>query len=295
MATSEKKVSYGGKTNFLASAEKTPLGYYFALLTIFLVGGVYALVEFGGIVPEKSLLLISISDALLIVGTILFLLTSLFGYIKARNLRIQDAMFGFSMASFSFCIAGVVWAWYNLIQQVRAPFPSMADVFFLIGSLATIAAIYSATRAVSETTGLKVELNVIIIVLAVIATAAIVATYASFTDILSGGMSPTAMISIAYPALDIICMAMVCNLIILSTGRSVFESQLVIAAGTLILSISHIYFSVMASIGYSRYEPLAITLYAVAFMLFAIGISRYVDLTKYDIVMDRVAKLNKMQ
>ncbi len=289
-------VAYGNKSGFLTSAEKaTPLGYYFAFLIIFLVGGIYALVEFGNIVSDKSIFLITISDSLLVVGTMMFLMTALFGYVKSKNLRIQDAMFGFSMASLSYCVAGFVWAWYNLVLQVRAPFPSMADVFFLIGSLASIAAIYSASKAVSETTGLKVELNVIIIVLAVIATAAIVWTYASFTNILNGGMTPSAFISIAYPALDIICLALVGNLIILSMGRSVFESQLVIAIGTVILSISHIYFSVTTSIGFYRYEPLAITLYAVAYMLYAIGISRYVDLTKFDIIMDRLSKLNKPQ
>jgi hypothetical protein len=175
---SVNQTPYSNKPGFLTSAEKaSPLGYYFAFLIIFLVGGIYSLVEFGGIVSDKSMLLITISDALLVVGTLMFLMTSLFGYIKSKNLRIQDAMFGFSMASLSFCVAGFIWTWYNLILQVRAPFPSMADVFFLIGSLATIAAIYSASKAIKETTGLKVELNVIIIVLAVVATAAIVGTY----------------------------------------------------------------------------------------------------------------------
>jgi hypothetical protein len=47
--------------------------------------------------------------------------------------------------------------------------------------------------------------------------------------------------------------------------------------------------------GFFRYEPLAITLYAVSYMLYAIGISRYVDLTKFDLIMDRLSKLNRSQ
>ncbi len=171
----------------------------------------------------------------------------------------------------------------------------MSDVFFLVGSLALIAAIYSATRAISETSGLKVELNVIIIILAVVATVAIVWTYASFTDILKNGMTPTAFISIAYPSLDIICLALVGNLILTSMGRSVFEAQGVIALGTFILSISHIYFSIATSMGIYEYEPLAVTLYAVSYMLYAIGISRYVDLSKFDLIMDRLSKLTNRQ
>jgi hypothetical protein len=293
LASIDNSAAFDSKSGYLTRVEKaSPLGYYFAILIIFLVGGIYSLVEFGGIIPNKAILLIAISDALLVVGTIIFLLTSLFGYIKAKNLRIQDSLFGFSMASLSFCAAGFIWTWYNLVLQVRAPFPSMADVFYLIGSLAVIAAVYSATKAVSETTGLKVELNVIIIMLAVVATAAIVFIYASSTDILDGGMSPSALISIAYPAFDIICLALVGNLIIVSWGRSVFEAQLVIAAGAVILSISHIYFSITTSMGFFRYEPLAITLYAVSYTLYAIGISWYVDLTKYDLVMDRLSRLD---
>lgn len=47
--------------------------------------------------------------------------------------------------------------------------------------------------------------------------------------------------------------------------------------------------------GFFRYEPLAVTLYAVSYMLYAIGISRYVDLTKFDLIMDRISKLAKAQ
>jgi 5-formaminoimidazole-4-carboxamide-1-beta-D-ribofuranosyl 5'-monophosphate synthetase len=43
---------------------------------------------------------------------------------------------------------------------------------------------------------------------------------------------------------------MVGNLIFTSPGRSVFESQMVIAVGAVILSLSHIYFSITTSIGF---------------------------------------------
>ncbi len=71
-------------------------------------------------------------------------------------------------------------------------------------------------------------------------------------------VSGCALVSIAYPSLDIICLAMVGNLIFTSLGRSVFESQMVIAMGAVILSVSHIYFSITTSMGFFRYEPLAV-------------------------------------
>ena len=159
MENSKKTLVYGKQKGLLTNAEKaSPLGYYFAIAIIMLVAGIYAIMNLG-MNPDKTAML-AVSDSLLVVGTVMFLFTSLYGYIKAKHLRIQDSMFAFSMASLSFCIAGIVWTWNNL-QGITA-FPSLADVFFLVGSLALIGAIYSATRAISETSGLKVELNAII-------------------------------------------------------------------------------------------------------------------------------------
>lgn|GEM_PF-3847385 len=295
MENTGKSVAYKKQiTNFNNVEKASPIGYYFAAFIIILVLAIYTIADIGT-ASDKDQVLSLVGDSLLLVGTIAFLFTSLYGYVKAKNLRIQDSMFAFSMASLSFCIASFVRAYYDMFSGNSVPFPSFVDVFFLVGSLALIGAIYSATKAVGETSGIKVELHAIIILLAVVATFAIVGTYVSFTDILRGGMTPTAFISIAYPTLDIICLALVGNLILISWGRSVFEAQAIIALGAGVLSISHIYFSILTSMNYFRYEPLALTLYGTAYMFYAIGISRYVDLTKFDLILDRLTKLNNRQ
>lgn len=288
--------NYYKNLSFWAKVEKSsPLGYYFAIAIAGMMAIVYALVQYGGIVANKDLLMVTVSDAILIFGTTIFFLTSMFGYTKSKHLKIRDSMFAFSVSALSFLVAGLLWTWYNLAMQVKAPYSSLADVFYLVGSLALIAAMYSATNAMKSTTGMRADLSLITIFLAVIATAAIVGIYASFTDILKGGVMPITLVSIAYPVLDIVCLALVSNLIMISWGRSVFEAQMLIALGVVILGVSHIYFSITTSMGLYVYGPQAIMLYALACMIYAIGISRYVDLTKFDILMDRLSKLNNKQ
>jgi len=67
------------------------------------------------------------------------------------------------------------------------------------------------------------------------------------------GIGPAALISIAYPVLDIICLALVGNLILISFGRSVFEAQVVLAIGACIMCFSHIYFSIITAMALSSF------------------------------------------
>jgi hypothetical protein len=282
------------RLGLLSDVEKgSPLGYYFAVLIIVFVSAMYALINYTGFVPGGDILVTVVCDSLLILGSFMFFVTSLVGYIKSKNLRIRSGILAFTVSSFSYFMAGCFWTWYNMAMQVAIPYPSIADVFYVIGSLALIFAIYYMTKTLNVNLGLKVEMNVLIVFLAIVATAAIIVAYASFTNLFRDGIGLGAVISIAYPVLDIICLAMVGNLILISFGRSVFEAQVVLAIGACIMCMSHIYFSIITAMALSSYGTLFITLSAISYMLYAMGVSRYVDLTKFDILVDRLAKLNK--
>lgn len=262
-------------------------------MIILFVSGVYALINFGDILPRTGILVTVICDSLLVLGTFMFFVTSMVGYIKAKNLRIRSGVLAFMVSSLSYFVAGGIWTWYNLVLEMPIPYPSVADLFYIIGSLALIAAIYYMTKTLNVKFGVIVELNVLIVILAVIATATLIVTYVSFTDVFSGGLDAKALFSIAYPVLDILCLALVANLMLMSFGRSVFEAQVVLAMGAGIMCISHIYFSVVMTMNLYRYGSLFLTLSAIAYMIYAMGVSRYIDLTKFDILMDRLAKLNR--
>lgn len=291
------KIAEGVSNNglgVLSEVEKgSPLGYYFAVLIIVFVSGMYVLINNTGFLPSGDILVTTVCDSLLILGTFMFFVTSLVGYVKSKNLRIRSGILAFTVSSFSYFIAGCIWTWYNMAMQEAIPYPSIADVFYVIGSLALILAIYYMTNTLNVKLGLKVEMNVLIVFLAIVATAAIIVAYASFTNLFRSGIGLTALISIAYPVLDIICLAMVGNLILISFGRSVFEAQVVLAIGACIMCFSHIYFSIITAMDLSSYGTLFITLSAISYMIYAMGVSRYVDLTKFDILVDRLAKLNK--
>lgn len=284
------------KLGILSEVEKgSPLGYYFAFLIVLFVSGTYIFINFGGFLPREDLLITVICDSLLALGTFMFFITSLVSYFKSKNLRIRPGIIAFAVSSLSFFIAGGIGTWYNLVLQKAIPYPSVADIFYLIGSFALIMAIYYMTRTLNVKLGLKVGMNVVVVFLAVFATAAIVVSYAAFTNVFSDGLGVRALFSIAYPVLDIICLAMVANLILLSFGRSVFEAQVVLAIGACIMCVSHIYISVIMAVSLYHYSTLFVTLSAIAYMMYAMGVSRYVDLTKFDIISDRLAKLaNKL-
>ena len=246
-----EKMAEGVSNNrlgLLSDVEKgSPLGYYFAVLIIVFVSAMYVLINYTGFLPGGDILVTVVCDSLLILGSFMFFVTSLVGYIKSKNLRIRSGILAFTVSSFSYFIAGCFWTWYNMAMQVAIPYPSIADVFYVIGSLALIFAIYYMTKTLNVNLGLKVEMNVLIVFLAIVATAAIIVAYASFTNLFRDGIGLAALISIAYPVLDIICLAMVGNLILISFGRSVFEAQVVLAIGACIMCFSHIYFSIITA------------------------------------------------
>lgn len=282
------------KPGVLSDLEKgSPLGYYFVILIIVFVSAMYVLINYTGILQSGDILVTVVCDSLLILGTFMFFVTSLVGYIKSKNLRIRSGVLAFTISSFSYFIAGCFWTWYNMAMQEPIPYPSIADIFYVIGTLALIMAIYYMTKTLNVKLGLNVEMNVLIVLLAIMATAGIIVVYASFTNLFRNGIGLSELISIAYPVLDIICLAMVGNLIIISVGRSVFEAQVVLAIGACIMCFSHIYFSIVTAIDLSSYGTLFITLSAISYMIYAMGVSRYVDLTKFDILVDRLAKLNR--
>ena len=282
------------KPGFLSDIEKgSPLGYYFAVLIVVFVSAMYLLINFTGFLPSGNILVTVVCDSLLILGSFMFFVISLIGYIKSKNLRIRSGIFAFTVSSFSYFIAGLFWTYYNLAMQEAIPYPSIADIFYVIGSLALIFAIYYMTKTLNVKQGLKVGMNVLIVILAIVAMAVIVFAYASFTDLFRDGIGLAALISIVYPILDIICLAMVGNLILISFGRNVFEAQVILAVGACIMCFSHIYFSIIMAMEKTSYGTLFITLSAISYMVYSMGVSRYIDLTRFDILADRLAKINK--
>ena len=52
----------------------------------------YVLINYAGFLPSGDILVTVVCDSLLILGTFMFFVTSLVGYIKSKNLRIRSGI-----------------------------------------------------------------------------------------------------------------------------------------------------------------------------------------------------------
>jgi hypothetical protein len=71
----------------------------------------------------------------------------------------------------------------------------------------------------------------------------------------------------------------------------VFEAQVILAVGAGVMCISDIYYSLSNYIDIYNPGSLSDTLLAISYLLLAISAFRYAELTRYDILVDRVSSL----
>lgn len=259
-----------------------------AIAVMILLPGLHIAINSFNLIPEDSVMMVFYGDLLGITATLIFLIGSLLGLLKSMNLKIRDGMYLFFISSLSFFVAEIIWAAYYFLMNVEVPYPSAADVFYIFGSIALVGAILLVTR------GLKVKpgVNIFVLLLVVVSAVAVVAIYTLLTDALSEGITTATILDLAYPVLDVICLVLIINLLTVSFGRGVLEAQIILTLGVVIMCISDIYFSISTALGTYSSGSLIDTLFAVSYILMAISVSRYVDLTRFDILMDRISKIS---
>lgn len=274
---------------FRKTEERLPIGYYLAAAIIVMMLGLYGVMMVTGLTADE-LYMAAITDGLNMLATLLLLISAVLGYFKAKNLKIRNGITAFAVSGFTFFAAEAIWTWYNL-TGVEIPYPSFADVFYIIGSVCLIAGIYLITK------GLKVKskgINPIVLVLAIVLSLAMIAAYLLLTDTLSQEtIDPVIILDLAYPVLDVICLVLVVNLLMVSFYKIVFEAQVVLAIGVIVMCMSDIYFSISTAIGQYFNGSLIDIFFAMSYMLIAIGVSRYVELTRLDIIVDSLSKFGK--
>src|SRR3989338_1493060 len=108
----------------------------------------------------------------LIGGTIGMFFSKTWGGLKSV---IGKAVFFISLGSFSWGFGSMVWSYYNFFQSVAAPYPGIADVGFLAGSLFWIIGILSLANISGTNSGFKKKQGKIILSVSAIVVA--VASY----------------------------------------------------------------------------------------------------------------------
>ena len=70
-----------------------------------------------------------------VVTAIVYSAAGMLGYMyqrKSSDTRLRSVFLLFSLSLFSYSIGSFIWSYYNLISKADIPFPSLADIFYLL-------------------------------------------------------------------------------------------------------------------------------------------------------------------
>ncbi|WP_375476583.1 EAL domain-containing protein [uncultured Jatrophihabitans sp.] len=147
------------------------------------------------------------------------------GFRRARagagRLRLSWALIGAGAGCWA--IGETIWSWYELVRQVESPFPSLADVGFLLFPACTAAGLMvRPSRAFAGRAKTRIVLDVVLVVISLFA----ISWATAFGQVYRGGGSDLAtIVSLAYPAGDLALLAVV--VIVLSYARAGGRTALV--------------------------------------------------------------------
>ena len=167
---------------------------------------------------------------------------------------------------------------YQVLRLESAPFPSLADVFFVAGTLAFIAGPFTFIRA-SRRTGLP--LGGPAQLAAIAAAGAALAAGLTYWVLLPVATAPapfwTRAVNLTYPVLDAVLL--VANLLLLDMalrlrGGSVWKVWAALLAGFVATAAGDILFAFFSVVGVSRLDPLLNMTFALSYVFLALG-ARY--------------------
>ncbi len=261
--------------------------YIVSLLIIITLIGSYLVLNFIGLLAEDTDSAMAISDGLGIFSTGIFLIVSLVGLTRSKNLNIRQGIIAFTLSSLLYFIAEITWATYNFVLSVEVPYPSMADIFYLSGSISFVAALYLVKKGLLNKPKFDLQMVAIMVVGSVLlAVILYIVTALSGSDI-----DLSTALDIAYPVLDFISLVLVINLLMVSMKRSVAEAQVILTAGVVITAASDIAFAFATKLNLYSGGSLLDFMFVIGYLLFAVSVWRYVALTREDIVKDRISKI----
>jgi len=273
------------KSHFIFN-EGTPLGYYLSSLVTIIFILAYIVIRSFNIISDKNFA--NFNNILSIFAALVFFLASAWGLYKSINLKIRNGIILFLICSFFYLMAEMIWAVYYSVLNIEIPYPSFADIFYVLASITLISAIYYVTKGLRNKPKFDYSLLIVILVAAIVYTIIFFyLSHSSVTDIYKNGRLDLALVlDIGYPVLDIIALVMVARLLEASQGRKVFESQMMLAGAISLMSFSDIYFSVSTALDQYSAGSLTDYLYVISYLLFALSVWRYVSLTRKDIAKD---------
>lgn len=275
-----------GKLNLLDSIEKaSPMGYYLSAYVIVVLLATYILIDYSVGIMQDSNVVAFITNELNILSILIFIITAIYGFRKSGNLKIHKGITALVASAAFFFMAEIVLAWHSMAAQRL--YASLAELFYIPGIISVILAVYYLTSVV------RIKKGTTLVILLMLAAPVVIIISMIVAEVFGINIAgQTIMLDILNPVLDVICLIMIVNLLTLSAGKSIVEAQAVLAAGILFMLVSDIYSSATNIMGFYYNGSLPDVLSPISYMLCAISVSRYVDLTRFDILIDRVSKIN---
>ena len=270
---------------------------YLSFAIIVVVNIAYLLIKITNIIPEYDLGVVA--NILSIVGAFIFLIASAWALYSSMNLKIRNSLIFFVISSFFYLLAETTWAIYTFIFHVDIPYPSIADVFYVIASVSMIGAIYLVTKTVRK----NARINIVFISLMVLGSALIAIIFFAISKTNPLGLYANGVINweivldLLYPTLDVIALVILGRLLEVSLGRSVFDAMLILALATCLMSFADVYFSISTAMNVYADGDISDYLYILVYVLYGIGVWRYAFLTRKDILktMETITKIKYLE
>lgn len=169
---------------------------------------------------------------------------------------------------------------YQVLLRIATPFPSLADVFFQLSMALLIASLVSFMRAYSQTLGVALgELAGF----GIVALALLVLVAAVVLRPIAGQEAPPLerLLNLAYPLLD--CLLLVPGLMLLRLtmklrGGSLWTVWMLLLLGFFCVAAGDILFAYFTTLGLEILDPLLDLVFAAAYVFFAWGTRRQVEI-----------------
>lgn len=246
----------------------------------------YLLLSYMGMLPENNAGSTLIVDAVGIFSIVVFFIASVAGILRSTNLRIRNGITAFAVSSFLFLAAACIRATYPYGLNVPGLDLSASNALDVTGSIVFIAALCLVRKSITVK---KIDVRTIglLVIGSVVLGGLILLVSATLSHSTAVNFSALAIVRMV---IDFTTLALIMDLMLATLGRNMAESQVIMAVGVVIISVTDIVYSMQASIGLS---PLKNFLFAIGYLLFAISIWLCIALTRQDILNDRLAKLQR--
>jgi hypothetical protein len=222
--------------------------------------------------------------ALQVVGAlsklVFLLLAAVFAWTSARAFEpgnpVRPAWQMLAAGSVSFFLAQLTYAPYQLFLNRDPPFPSVADVLFMLAYPLFVAALFAFMRGYAEAGYPLGTARARWAVAALVAAGGVVVGYVVLRPVILGPSSGLAkFLNVAYPVLDLVLLiptVLLMRMTLAMRGGAAWKMWAALLGGFLFLCVGDILFAYLPSIGRQGVDPLIHAMYILSYALTAYGV-----------------------